>query len=87
MRIRNNTGKRLVLNDLLINGYPLTLLSGESKTVFDEDAQKSAGLIALINAGTVAIVTPLIEPNTLPQGLEATVNDLISRVEALEGAS
>jgi len=77
MQIHNNSTTSLIINDLLTNGYPTELAVGASIVIFDEDAEKSANLKALITSGAVTVTNENIEPIDLGHGEEQTLKNLI----------
>lgn len=96
MKIKNVSTTKLMIGDVIVNGYALELAVDEEKVVYDEAAEKSASLKALIDAGSISVLDEQIEPVELGHGeeyvlyngnmvtLAAAIEDLAARVYALE---
>ena len=97
MKVKNVSTTKLLVGDMLFNGYPLELDVQEEKIIFDKDAEKSAALTALITAGQVQVTDESAEPVEIGHGemyvlykthlvtLASAIEDLAARVTALEG--
>lgn len=80
MKLYNAGTTKLMVTDILVDGYPLEWEPGETLILYDEDVERSAQIKALVTAATLT-VTGEEEPN---EGLEMPIKDDVNKIATFE---